>query len=265
MIAPDWFQVKFGPLFRGEGDLRHYGGQFRPAPSEISGIQKHLLLAACHAVGEPADSNSFGPPANSMVVFEGMQRYFEHLNGHNAFLAGELQLAVRPQLMHRVQRTAVPPIGIHVRLGDFAIPQSDDDLIMRGGVRSPMSWYLGALRYIRSLVGNQTPAFVVSDGKEDELAPVLAEPEVSLIRTGFAVSDLLILSKARLIIATGGSSYSAWASFLGEAPVISVPGQSLTWFNLCHKRRIRRRAQLKLSAPRTSEISQCVGWALASG
>jgi hypothetical protein len=41
-----------------------------------------------------------------------------------------------------------------------------------------------------------------------------------------------VLSKAKILIASGGSSFSAWASFLGQMPTISHPGQSLSWFKI---------------------------------
>jgi len=51
-------------------------------------------------------------------------------------------------------------------------------------------------------------------------------------KTRFALEDLLTLARAKVIIGSGGSSFTAWGAFLAQAHVITVQGQSLTWFNL---------------------------------
>ena len=232
MLAPNWLQLKIGPTLRGESDPRLYGGQFRPAPGELWGLRKYAIIGACQSVKEPGDSDQTLFENGTVVVFEGMKKYFDPLNEHVTLLRAELVKSVRPVWLEKVAALQLPPVGLHVRLGDFAVPKSADELRTRGGVRTPMSWYVDSLRVIRRLSGGITPAFVVSDGGQSELAELLAMPEVTLLRSGSAVGDLLALSKSKLIIATGGSSFSAWASFLGESPVVSVPGQSLAWFNL---------------------------------
>jgi hypothetical protein len=78
------------------------------------------------------------------------------------------------------------------------------------------------------------PAFVVSDGRDEELADLLGEPHVRRAGIGSAIGDILLLSRARVIIGSGGSSFSAWASFLGERPIVTIPGQSPAWFHLQH-------------------------------
>jgi hypothetical protein len=91
---------------------------------------------------------------------------------------------------------------------------------------------VAALKAVREVVGFNAPALVVSDGTPGDLRQLLAIDGVSLVRPGCAISDLLTLAKARVLIGSGGSSFSAWASFLGGMPTISHPGQSLNWFRL---------------------------------
>jgi hypothetical protein len=99
-------------------------------------------------------------------------------------------------------------------------------------LRTPVSWFSKALASLRQQLGRSTPAFVVSDGNRDDLAELLDEPAVQLVQTGSAIGDLLALSRARILLASGGSSFSAWAAYLGEIPSIAKPGQSLAWFKL---------------------------------
>lgn len=46
------------------------------------------------------------------------------------------------------------------------------------------------------------------------------------------MTDLFALSKCNLILGTGGSTFSAWASFLGIIPILTIPGQSFDFWKL---------------------------------
>jgi hypothetical protein len=72
------------------------------------------------------------------------------------------------------------------------------------------------------------PAVVVSDGSPAALGDLLSIDGVTLLRPGCAISDLLVLSRARVLLASGSSSFSAWGAFLGQMPVASHPGQPMS-------------------------------------
>jgi hypothetical protein len=101
-------------------------------------------------------------------------------------------------------------------------------LFLRGFLRAPVSWFVESLAFKRQNVGSTVPAFVVSDGERTDLADLVGAPAVELVQTGSAIGDLLALSGVRVLLASGGSSFSAWAAYLGEMPAIARPGQSLT-------------------------------------
>jgi hypothetical protein len=93
MLAPRWFQLKVGPLLRGETDLRNYSGMFRAAPEEISGFERVWTLATCPQV-EEAGADSRG--SRSLVRFEGVGEYFRSLNRYNGVLNRELERPCGP-------------------------------------------------------------------------------------------------------------------------------------------------------------------------
>ena len=98
-----------------------------------------------------------------------------------------------------------------------------------------MSWFVNGLEWVRNTIGYPAQAVVVSDGTSEELGPLLSLENVAFIRPGCAISDLLILANSRVLLASGSSSFSAWASFLGQMPTISHPGQPLSWFGLVNR------------------------------
>ena len=124
------------------------------------------------------------------------------------------------------------PIAINVRCGrDFpSVPARTTRL--RFGEATPIQWFVRALRLVREAAGHRARAFVVSDGTPRQLRGLLAEPDVRLVRPGCAISDLLVLARARVLLASGSSSFSAWGSFLGSMPAASHPGQPLTDWRL---------------------------------
>lgn len=111
-------------------------------------------------------------------------------------------------------------VGMHVRLGDIS-----------GHQRHPISWYIDAVDFLRSIAGN-VPVSVFSDGSDQELSPILQLPNMRLVRTGSAISDLLALSSCQFLIGNGCSSFSAWAAYLGQMPTFTRLGNSFSWFDL---------------------------------
>lgn len=229
MLSPRWAQLKIGPLIRGESDLRLYFNLFRPGVNDVRGIRKLRLELFSKVESEDDAVKTNGTP--TIRVFDGEQDRFRTLNGWDQFLYAELRAITRKRWLAAADRINNVPIGIHVRMGDFSPTKSEAELELAQR-RVPLSWFVNSLRVIREAVGFKIPAFVVSDGKENELGELLEGADVSLVRTGSAISDLLVLAKSRALIAASGSSFGAWAAFLGQMPAIAHPAQSFDWFHL---------------------------------
>lgn len=234
ILGPNWTQIKIGTILRRERDKRFYYNLFKRNDEYIYGMKKLIMNYSLKKVQEPGLINvklDFYPIKDQIYVFEGCKNYFEQLLGWEDFLHKELISVTREEWLNKVKEYNSIPIGIHVRLGDFKIPKSREDLLKGGGLRIPLGWFVECINLIRSTLGKQLKAYVFSDGKKEELLELLKLPDVQLIYTGSAISDLLTLSKSRILLASA-SSFSAWASFFGGMPTISHPGQSLTWFKL---------------------------------
>ena len=153
------------------------------------------------------------------------------LRGRNEVLRQELTRIVTQNVRDQVGATVKSPIVLNVRLGrDFRMPRPGDK--QGGVVLTPIAWFVKALRWVRGESRSDVPALVVSDGAPRELELLLAEPATKLARTRLAAVDLLLLSRARYLIGTGGSSFTAWGGFLSQADVVTVEGHSMEWFNL---------------------------------
>jgi Glycosyl transferase family 11 len=213
MLAPAWAQLKLGPIVRGEIDYRLYHNLFRHHPAYVSGLKRTLVRVVASEVKEPpALGSPVGGAGTIIVRFEGQAAAFAPLTGWREHLYRELHAITRNRWLDAVDRFPQVPIGVHVRCGDFVPPVSVKDLQTKGNIRTPLAWFVDCLEAIRKAVDAPVRAYVVSDGRPSELKELLATPNVVLARTGSAISDLLLLARARVLVASG-SSFSAWASF----------------------------------------------------
>jgi hypothetical protein len=106
-----------------------------------------------------------------------------------------------------------PFVGVHVRLGDYPTAW-----------RQPAAWYESVVSGLRAQLGRDFPVRIYSDGTDEELSPLLALPAVVRAPGRPAVTDLLELSQAQCIVASA-STFSAWAGFLRQAPMLWHPAR----------------------------------------
>jgi hypothetical protein len=233
MLTPTWTQFRIGPLLRGETDLKHYSNLFVAGYGEVTGVKKLLIQAGSRRQNEDQDCGLITTHGRPIVkVFVGEQDRFLQLNGWHEFISAELRAITRPQWIAAVDQIKEFAIGMHVRMGDFVEGHADPNYPHR---RVPHSWFAESLKALRRTVGYPVRAIVVSDGKESELCELLDQEQVSLVRTGSAIGDLLVLSNSKVLIGSAGSSFSAWAAFLGQMPSIAHPSHSFDWFNLLNQ------------------------------
>jgi hypothetical protein len=244
VIAPVWFRPGFGTLIRGGVELNElaqifYSGMFKAHPDEISTVRGAALTWTWKEVHDQTLDESFlEQPGQAfldqprvVLVFHGYRGFFRPLAGFSDYIHSELRLITQPKYLERVDALGDLPIVINIRHGnDFP-----DPVIINGklqaGTKTPIDWFRRALEVLRDAVDYNVPAMIVSDARKDVLRPLLDLPEVRLLRPTSPISDLLTLAKARVLLASGSSSFSAWGAWLGQMPAISHPGQPLmeTW------------------------------------
>lgn len=229
MLFPQWVQVPIGTLIRREKDLRTYTNLFQPAAGDVTGLAAAYVRVTAQKVPEPdtVDGLAAEGRRSRLVVFEGMRGQFAEINSWSTLLKAELEDMTRPMWRQRAQAIPVPFIALHVRRGDFQRTVAAADLVTTNNAITPIGWFVATLRAVRAALGETLPAIVTSDGSDAELSELLGESHVTRADTGSAIGDMLLLSRSKVLLASG-SSFSAWASFLGQMPTLSHPGQGLT-------------------------------------
>ena len=260
-ISTPFAQFSLGPTLRGERDARLYAGQFCRDAEAISGVRAMFFKARLARLAEPATMSDPPAAASGIVEFTSLEGNFTTLAGHNALIRQALLRITRKPWL---PRDALPAIGIHVRRGDFGQGNTVGSATFGGCVQTPLAWYRDVLRGLRQHVRADLGAFVVSDGRDHELAELLNEPNVSRVDRGCAIADLWALSQARVILGSGGSTFTGWGSFLGGAPLALVPGQSLEWLGFHNHRDAWRGNVDPGNAPEFATFCEAVKRAVAA-
>lgn len=225
MITPTWPQLKVGPILRREADYRFYTGLFRVPAENLHGWRRLWRLAflprAPEAALSPGEVEDGG---DRVFVFSGMDGFFEPLLSDHELIRRELIRMTLPSHLAGFERDFEHSISVHVRCGDFATANAES---LRRGVdnmRLPIEWYVEVVDRLRARYDPPPAICVFSDGRDDELEPLLEIPGAKRLDFGSSIADMLALSKARVLVASA-STFSMWASYLGRMPVVWYPGQ----------------------------------------
>ena len=221
IITPPWLSLKPGTFIRRESSKRTYWRMFRPYAGELHGLCKLLALLKTYGnrkiikVGGTGEAKiiegSLNVVTNTTFTFQGLYAYRDVIRQR---LLGVVNDPVPSD--HSWGKSGF--IGVHVRLGDFA-PVADPKLVSSGraNTRIPLSWYVTMVQALQKRYPDM-PVRVFSDGKEDELQPLLALG-ATIYRSGSDMTDLLAMSSASVLVGSH-STYSRWAVFLGDMPSI---------------------------------------------
>lgn len=235
MFDAIWPQLTLGPTLRRETDSRIYAGIFRHRQGGISYVRQLYYRARYASLQEPENWWQKAPstlPQMNLITFQGFEPGFAPLNEHSSLISQALFSILRPKWQQWIATANVQPIVLHVRLGDFKPVSAPEDLVMKGNVRTPLHWYRSAISHVRRFLGAECGVTIFSNGRPGELEELLSLSNVTCLEAPNALTGIFAMAKAKVLIGSGGSSFSAWASFLGRMPTVVVPGQCLSWFKL---------------------------------
>ena len=222
LIAPAWRSLPINRKLRGDGSIRRYHDMVRAHPDELRGPAKAAALTALLPF---ADIQGIAPGAlphgskRPLIVVHSTGFTFEGLHPHRDRL--------RRRLLDIMKRPpAQPPcwgaerhIAVHVRLGDF--DPADPALLdsgETGNLRLPIAWYGRVIERLRTLRPD-LPIRLYSDGQDTELASLLATDGVTRSQSSDDINDLVAMAGASVLVGSH-STFSRWAAFLGNMPVI---------------------------------------------
>jgi len=203
IINPSWVQFNIGPYIRGEKDKRHYNGLFKSFG--ITSLNKNWLLLTRKYFPEDINPEI---DKKGIIVVDGLKNYFEDLHNHSDLVKNHLLTIVNNEALKSYNEVDTKFIGVHIRLGDYGADS-----------RISFQWYIEKMKFISNICNSKVEFFVFSDGTAEELSEVLSFPNTKLVFFGSAIADIMVLSKAKLILASD-STFSAWGAYLGQVPIL---------------------------------------------
>ncbi|WP_143593728.1 hypothetical protein [Synechococcus sp. 1G10] len=170
----------------------------------------------------------------SLILFNRLSCSFQPLNAFHNQLRADLLSITRRRSLQTVWSYPEPIIGMHLRFGDFKPPPREGAGAKWVGwlQQTPIEWFVETLQVLRREATEKIPVVISSDGNTKQLAPLLELGNVRVLPPTNALVDLLTLGRCRLLLGTGSSTFSAWASFLGQQTAVTAPGKSLANWGL---------------------------------
>jgi len=135
--------------------------------------------------------------------------YFISLRGYESQIKQALFRIVTKGILDKYHNSEEYDIAIHIRRGDFS-----------ENIRTPLSQVVQIYKLLVNEYGYYPKTYLFTDGKEDEFKDLLDFENVRFISGNPALLDMLIMSKAKIIIPSIRSTFSYFASFLSDAHII---------------------------------------------
>jgi hypothetical protein len=230
VVITGYHAIRLGPYLRGEKSKRQYSGYFR--------FQKNLLLEQLDKwkyhnkgktkVAEPALEiiSEKQSSADIQYLFSEMPHWsdaFAKLKPHRGLVIKLFRSVLSPGILKQVEERPSPFIGVHIRMGDFRKLSAGEDFSKVGSVRTPESYFVDTIKRIREVHRSDLPVTVFTDGHKHEFQEIDKMRNISFSEGNRDIVDLLLLSKSRIIVTSAGSTFSFWAGFLSDAPLILHP------------------------------------------
>ena len=223
LIYPTWRALRIGPFLRGERSTRTYWNTFKPCSDELRGVRKMIALLNLGRDRAVVEVGKFGREAvrpGALNLVKSRDFTFDGLHAFRPMIRERLLSIINDRISPTHTWGGSGFVAVHVRLGDFATPVDTSSLLSgKSNVRIPLDWYVNVVSELRT-ANPSREVFIFSDGKDEELAPLL-NLGAKVFRSGSDIQDLLALSSASLLVGSN-STYSKWAAFLGDMPSIWV-------------------------------------------
>lgn len=206
MIAPTWTQFSFNQWKHNDKDKRLYANLFTNK-YYINGLRKQVILNT-HPKVKVGEAHNSKNHIKTFVV-DRKASFNAFLHDHE-LIRNELIKITRTKHKRGLEFDFSNSIAMHIRFGDFK----------RYSRSTELSFFINTLNDIRKKLRSPIKCYVFSDAEDVELKSLLELSNVERITFGSSIADILALSNTKVLIASKGSTFNKWASFLGRMPII---------------------------------------------
>ena len=219
-------RIHIGPFLRREKAKRFYFGQFKKNSVAVQMIYLQHIFTKTSIVKEP-DLESEAIQFNTRYLFDQIpswKNYFGSIWSYRLMIKEAFFEILSEKVKEQVnQNNSNIEVGIHIRMGDFKTLPTGADFKLFGASRTPLNYFIDCVQKITGLLKVSPKATIFSDGYKEELEEILNLENITLSECSIDVVDLINLSRSKIIITSAHSSFSEWAGFLSESPIIRHP------------------------------------------
>ena len=228
VMVTNFRQIRIGAYIRGEKSKRQYNGYFNFQKNFLMELDnwRRITFSNAIVIHEPRLERLSSSDLNKSYLFDSVpnwSNYFEQLKGHRHLVKNLLFTLLRNEVKVELENLKAPIIGVHIRMGDFRKLKENEIFSEVGAVRTPLDYFISIIRSIRLISGHPLQVSVFTDGFRHELSSIFELDNIVLIEGNRDIVDLLLLSKSKIIITSAGSTFSYWAGFLSDVPIIMHP------------------------------------------
>ena len=221
-----WTQPRIGPLLRGERRAIVYGAAFKGRLFEDARGLISLLSSSSWEYDPPVQPLDIADDTNRSFIYKELPHWSDYFIGIRdrrdelkcAFLA-----SVKDRVLDRVATVAPPVVAVHLRRGDFRELGAGEDFAKVGLVRTSETYFFELIENVRNCAGTDLPVMVFSDGTDEECRPLTEICGVQRAPILSDVGDMILMSRAKVLITSAGSTFGMWSAFLSSAAVIVHP------------------------------------------
>jgi len=228
ILAPHWAQFRLGPYLRGEPQKRNYGGEFQ-TDHYVCGLSRLIICALGQRIqeGQHFPHSSLSQSSLPKIVeFRGIDDLFAPLLAEHDFIRRQLWAMTTPALRTKGEVYGAPYIAMHVRRGDLTRQGFAEQDLWKVNQYTPLSWFVDMARAVRRISSlRSVPIVIFTDGGSEELAALHNIDSIRFSQGRGPITDLWAMANAGLLFASGFSTFSMWASFLGGMPTVYAPSK----------------------------------------
>jgi Glycosyl transferase family 11 len=230
VIVTGYHWLKLGPYLRKEKTKRRYYGYFnfqktwigeqfdkrKIKKSEKRGVVLEPPLQVMELSAIENESFEFSEPPSYRDFFAG-------LNLNRSLTKEIFWELLNDSIKKKLENEKSPCIGVHIRMGDYPNLKPGEDFRHVGQVRTPEKYFIDVIQNIREVHGSSLPVTIFTDGFRNEFEHLFTLENISMSQGNPDIVDMVLLSRSEIIVTAKGSTFSYWAGFLSDVPVILHP------------------------------------------
>lgn len=231
-FVTSWVHWPLGTLIRNEVKKRFYLNYFKKNTSSYFinlyfTCIKIFYPQKCFHESDDVFSIDLSETKCTFINIYRFPRYVDYFKGIKEYrkeVIAELYSIIHPKTLALVNSHVAPIVSVHIRLGDFKPLEHINNFKNVGHTRTPANYFIEWIRFLKAYISPTLNFYIFTDGHKNEIEEVLNETEnYTLVNTGNDLSDMLIMSRSKIIITSAGSTFSYWAGFLSDSILIKHP------------------------------------------